>query len=224
MDTAQPLADRDNPNLHVIGEGAYVTPRLLYLDVTPEKVVLMPREMSKMAMFGLTVLVTPLFAIFGVVAFMFGEHPWIDVGLVAAVWAVTCSIGVVVGWKTHRDSLQGPWLIIDRVKREFVFPRTGESFSFDEIDHLQDIGTYPFQASKWSEETCSSELHLVVNENGTQRRIPFLCGADDTTDEFHQLANALADLNLVPVKRIRGSTNSEVINQSWLTPELVNNA
>ncbi|PQO37559.1 hypothetical protein DTL21_06335 [Bremerella cremea] len=224
MDVAQPITDRDNPELHVICEGSFVDTNLLHLDVSPDKVLLMPRKMSKMTIAGPALLVTPVFAILGLLVYLFGRHPWVDAGLVATVWAVTCAIGAVLGWAIYHDSLGGPWLIIDRVKRVFVFPRTSESFSFDQIDHLQDIGTYPFQPSTWSDNSCCSELHLVVKENGTQRRIPFLRGGRDSINDFRHLANALAGLNLVPVKRIRGASYSGMINQRWLTPELVNEA
>ncbi len=221
MEAAEPISDQDNPELHVTDEGAFVDPHLLYLDITPEKVVLMPRKLSKWTIVGLSMLVTPLFAVFGVLAFLYGRSPWVDAGIVAIVWGVTCCLGTVIGWVTYRGSLEGPWMVIDRMNQVFHLPRTGESIPFDKIDHLQDIGTYPFHQSVWSSDTCGSEFLFVLKEEGTRRRVPFLRGTHETTNDFRHLANALAGLNLVPVKRIRGVSYSSKINQRWLTPDLV---
>ncbi|WP_147274344.1 hypothetical protein [Bremerella cremea] len=220
MDADEPVTDHDNPDLHVSGEGTFVDPQLLYLDIKPEKVVLMPRKMSKFTIVGLSLLVTPFFAVFGTLAFLLGRSPWVDAGLVAAVWLVTCSLGTVIGWYTYRGSLEGPWLVIDRVNQVFHFPRRGETIPFSKIDHLLDIGTYPFHQSIWSSDTCGSELLLVLKENDTLQRVPFLRSSNETTNDFRHLANALADLKLVPVKRIRGFSYSPQIQQRWLTSDL----
>lgn len=215
----EPLADRDNPELHVTGEGDFVDPDWLFLDVTPETVVLMPRKMPKLTIVAPFLYFTPFFAVFGVLVYVLGDRPWLGVGLVTLVWGVTCGLATLISRASYRSSLEGPWMVIDRQNQTLQLPRTGESIPFAEIDHLLDIGTYPFQQSRWSSEVCSSEFLLVLKQGGTLRRVPLL-RCRETTDAFRHLAKALAGLNWIPVKQIRGIEYSEMIIQRWLTPDL----
>lgn len=218
MHANEPIADRDNPELHVTGKGDHVDPNLLFLDIKPETVVLMPRKIPKLTIVAPFVLFTPFFVVFGVLVYVLGENPWRDVGLVTLVWGVTCGLSTLISRAIYRRSLEGPWMVIDRQKQTLHLPRTGETIPFAEIDHLLDIGSYPFHQSKWSSEPCSSEFHLVLKQGETLRRVPlFRCR--ETSDAFRHLAKALAGLNWIPVKQIRGIEYSRMIIQRWLTPE-----
>lgn len=207
------------PKYSIVNEPVvfYVHPWKLV--VTEKEVVLTPMPVPWLGMIVVCVLFVLFCGVITLPAFIWGEPDdrWWFVLLISLVVFFTCTLISLVVYFSYRVSQkEGPPLIVDRVERMVHVPKHNLSVPIDQIEHLEVRSDMPDDDGNFRSEESLSELILLVHGEGEPKRYPLMmCTA---CDYYDTIAREIAQVNVLPVKRIKGVPGSTLVYEKWLTP------
>ncbi|QDU75460.1 hypothetical protein Pan97_24920 [Bremerella volcania] len=189
------------------------------LVVTEAEVVLVPRPVPWGGIGVFCALFILFCGLMAVPVLVWGEpdQRWSVVALFSLFAASICLLATTVIYFSYRAAEnEGPPLLVDRVEQMVRVSKHNLSLPIDQVDHLQVRNDMPDDDGKFRAETNISELILVVRDETEPKRYPLMVSF--SCDYYDTLAREIAQLNLLPVKRVKGVPGSTLVYEKWLTP------
>lgn len=215
------LPEEELRELFLIGDRNDTTSTATWkLLTTPDSVQIVPEEISWWGAVWLNLIFMSLAGSGALVVAVYGDPEAKLPGAIVflLVGAVTGAFGTYMGWRDlQRQQRLGPWLLIDRDTRTVTIPRQGITAALEAVDHIQAITGSSYGKRCWlSEDGGVSELNIIVREGGQRTRYPIISTSGDAV--FTQMARTIANLDLMPVKRVQSNWEPLQIYETWMPP------
>ncbi|PQO46408.1 hypothetical protein [Blastopirellula marina] len=215
------LPDEELRELFLIGEGQASTSGAKWkLVTTPDSVQIEPKEIAWGFLMGVNSVILLLNVSAALMFFLYGKpHEKVPGSIVFLLTGVMiATLLPYFGWrKLRHQQRMGPWLLIDQNARTVTLPRHGITVPLEAVDHIQAISGSLYGGAYWpDEEGEESELNLIVREGEKRLRYPLMSAGGGAT--FTPLARTIAELDLMPVKRVQSNWEPLQIYETWMTP------
>ncbi|PQO33304.1 hypothetical protein C5Y96_10660 [Blastopirellula marina] len=138
--------------------------------------------------------------------------------LFAAFAAFNCILISTLVYHSYRWAQKnGPPILIDLIDNTFSVAQHQLCVPLDQVAYLEVRNDMPDDQGNYRFEDGTSELILVVRGEEGPKRYPLIdCS---TSEHYDALAREIAQLKIVPVKRVKGVRGSKLVYEKWLTPQ-----
>ncbi|RCS51933.1 hypothetical protein DTL42_09695 [Bremerella cremea] len=219
-DIGKSAAGKDPRELFIMGDQWYTNIRTWELTISPNTLTVTPAGTAWGCIIAFNGLTLFLLACSLYLINTYADADRKAIGIFSAI-SILLATGACVTALTLRkfwiEQSLGPWLIVDRKLRTVSLPRHGIVVPIEQVDHLQAVSGTEYELSRWSETEYKSELNIVLVDGQERKRHHLLAYLGQ--HEFDGLAAEIAQLNVLPVKRIRSNWDPRRISEKWLTPE-----